>query len=138
MQKPSVYQRKIHVYETDLMGIVHHSNYLRFCEEARVSWFEKRGLGVSTTDDVFGLVVLETRVKHKLPIRFGDPLQIEVQVKAEGPRLIMQYRLSNGAEKVFATAETSHCRIDQKFKVLRLDPKIIETLESERWIATWL
>ena len=30
-----IYERKINYYETDRMGIVHHSNYIRFIEEAR-------------------------------------------------------------------------------------------------------
>lgn len=132
------YTRKIHVYETDLMGIVHHSNYLRFCEEARVDWFQKNKVNqVLTTEDVFSLVVVSTRVQHKIPIRFGDPVEIQMQLKAEGPRLVIQYKLQN-KDKLFALAETVHCRIDMNFKVLRLAPQIIQRLEKEKWIETWL
>lgn len=131
------YQRKIHVYETDLMGIVHHSNYLRFCEEARVAWFENTGFELLTKDDVFSLVVVETRVQHKSPIRYGEKLSIEVQLRVEGPRLIIQYRLIAN-DRLNAIAETIHCRIDQNFKVLRLDKKITQRMENEKWIGTWL
>lgn len=126
------------------MGIVHHSNYLRFCEEARVEWFQKSGVQVLTKEDVFGLVVVETRVQHKSPIRYGENLIIDVQLRAEGPRLIIQYRLKSeealnpGNLKLCALAETVHCRIDQNFKVLRLDKKIIQRMENEKWIETWL
>ena len=34
------FERKINYYETDRMGIVHHSNYIRFMEEARCAWLE--------------------------------------------------------------------------------------------------
>ena len=34
------YSRIINYYETDKMGIVHHSNYIRFLEEARSRWLE--------------------------------------------------------------------------------------------------
>ena len=34
------YERKINYYETDRMGVVHHSNYIRFLEEARSRWME--------------------------------------------------------------------------------------------------
>ena len=30
-----VYEHKVQYYETDQMGIVHHSNYIRWFEEAR-------------------------------------------------------------------------------------------------------
>lgn len=141
------YERKIHVYETDLMGIVHHSNYLRFCEEARVEWFQKSGVQVLTKEDVFGLVVVETRVQHKSPVRYGEKLIIEVQLRAEGPRLIIQYRFKASSktqsapepsERLCALAETTHCRIDQNFKVLRLDQKITQRMENEKWTGTWL
>ena len=32
------YKRIINYYETDRMGVVHHSNYIRFLEEARCRW----------------------------------------------------------------------------------------------------
>lgn len=35
------YKHKIHYYETDQMGIVHHSNYIRWFEEARVDYMDK-------------------------------------------------------------------------------------------------
>ena len=35
------YERKINYYETDRMGVVHHSNYIRFLEEARSRWMEE-------------------------------------------------------------------------------------------------
>ena len=31
---------RVGFFETDGMGIVHHSNYLRYCENARVAWLE--------------------------------------------------------------------------------------------------
>ena len=33
-----VYRHKVQYYETDKMGITHHSNYIRWMEEARI-WF---------------------------------------------------------------------------------------------------
>ena len=35
-----VFERKINYYETDRMGIVHHSNYIRFLEEARCAFLD--------------------------------------------------------------------------------------------------
>ena len=37
------YKHKVHYYETDKMGIVHHSNYIRWMEEARVDFLDKIG-----------------------------------------------------------------------------------------------
>ena len=32
------YNRRVKYYETDRMGVVHHSNYLRLLEDARMDW----------------------------------------------------------------------------------------------------
>lgn len=37
------YIHKVQYYETDKMSIVHHSNYIRWFEEARIDWLEKAG-----------------------------------------------------------------------------------------------
>ena len=37
---PITTRHRVAFYETDGMGIVHHANYLRFCENARIVWLE--------------------------------------------------------------------------------------------------
>ena len=39
------YKHKINYYETDKMGVTHHSNYVRFMEESRIDFLEKIGWG---------------------------------------------------------------------------------------------
>jgi acyl-CoA thioester hydrolase len=137
------YEREVHVYETDLMGIVHHSNYLRFCEEARVDWCKRKGLLLNKKDStaqeqaVYGLTVYETRVKHINPIRYSDRIVIHVQVRVEGVRMIFQYKiLVNQVLK--SVVETIHCNLDLNFKVKRLSPELINLVEKEIWTETWL
>lgn len=130
-------KRKVHVYETDLMGIVHHSNYLRFCEEARVEWCSEKGLIDTSNEAVYALTVVETNVKHLKPARYGDHLTIQVQVRSEGVRLYFQYLIKSG-DVVVGKAETIHCSLDNQYKVKRLDQKVIQVLEKEKWIETWL
>lgn len=135
------YLRDIHVYETDLMGIVHHSNYLRYCEEARVEWCKSNGLLLPNQGDrtqaVFGLTVYETRVKHIKPARYGDRLQIAVQVKVEGVRIIFQYKITL-QDTVLSLAETVHCNIDTDFKVRRVEKTMVHAVKESVWTETWL
>ena len=39
------YIHRVQYYETDRMGITHHSNYIRWMEEARVAFLEEIGWG---------------------------------------------------------------------------------------------
>ena len=40
------YTRPIQYYETDRMGVVHHSNYIRWMEEARVAYLAQLGWNI--------------------------------------------------------------------------------------------
>ena len=39
------YRRRAQYYETDQMAIVHHTNYIRWFEEARIDWMRQQGYG---------------------------------------------------------------------------------------------
>lgn len=41
------FERRINYYETDRMGVVHHSNYIRFLEEARCQMLDDNNMPYS-------------------------------------------------------------------------------------------
>lgn len=45
------FERKANYYETDQMGIVHHSNYIRWFEEARLEMLRAMGLPYKKMED---------------------------------------------------------------------------------------
>ena len=49
--KYEVYEHKTQYYETDQMGIIHHSNYIRWFEEARVHMMEQLGMGYDAMEE---------------------------------------------------------------------------------------
>ncbi len=119
------------------MGIVHHSNYLRLCEEARVAWCLENGFIDSSDHAVFSLTVLETRVQHLKPARYGDEVVISLQVRSKGIRLIFQY-LIHSEDSILTKVETIHCNLGTDMKVKRLDQNIVKLLERQTWTETWL
>lgn len=120
-----MYKKKIEVryYETDMQGIVHHSNYLRYLEVAREYLImDKLGMGSKDFEDlgVF-YVIREAETKFLAPIRFGDDLEIEVRIaEYNGLRLVHEYNfVVNG--QVHATARTMMISIDKEtFKPLNM------------------
>ena len=66
------YFRKINYYETDRMGITHHSNYIRFMEEARIDFLERIGCGYDKWEKE-GILspVTGLECKYKRPTTFG-------------------------------------------------------------------
>ena len=39
----NTYLHKVQYYETDMMGVVHHANYIRWMEEARIDFMDRIG-----------------------------------------------------------------------------------------------
>lgn len=130
----------VQFYETDLMGIVHHSNYIRYFEEARVAWAHAKGvLDYQNKESAYGLAVLETRVRHLKPCCFGDQLRIDIQAKREGATIHFQYRIfSLTQSEVVALGMTSHASLNLSLKPIKISKDMKTILEKESWTETWL
>ena len=76
------YEHKVQYYETDKMGIVHHSNYIRWMEEARIDFLDQIGWNYKVMEDE-GIISPVTGVesKYKQNTSFGDVISIEVGVE---------------------------------------------------------
>ena len=118
-----VYERKINYYETDRMGIVHHSNYIRFMEEARCYLLEKFDMSYSAFEEKGIMIpVLGVNCTFKHHVTFNDVIFIKLYVKEfNGVRFTMGYTATekNTGEVVF-TGETRHCFTDNNLKPIRL------------------
>ncbi|MEG1427807.1 MAG: thioesterase family protein, partial [Oscillospiraceae bacterium] len=76
------YERKVNYYETDKMAIVHHSNYIRWFEEARIELMEHMGLPYEKMEAAgIQIPVLEVRCNYKSMVRFGDTVKIQVRIE---------------------------------------------------------
>ena len=72
----------IRYYETDLMGIVHHSNYIRYFEYGRIKMLEDIGLPISEIEGKgVMLPVVSTFCTYKTPSRMGDTIKIISKVE---------------------------------------------------------
>lgn len=73
----SLYTRRANYYETDKMGIIHHSNYIRWFEEARLHYMEEMGWPF-TKVEAMGIVipVLSVDCQYKSMVRYDDIVDI--------------------------------------------------------------
>ncbi|WP_438432931.1 acyl-CoA thioesterase [Gorillibacterium sp. sgz500922] len=109
------YERKAWYHETDQMGIIHHSNYIRWFEEARVDFMDKIGFGYErVTVTGIDLAVTGVSCEYKSMVRFGDRVRIECRVTELSPaRLSVGYRITDAATgELRTTGETRHCYFD--------------------------
>tara|TARA_B100001057_G_scaffold373972_1_gene378506 strand:+ start:28708 stop:29103 length:396 start_codon:yes stop_codon:yes gene_type:complete len=75
---------KVRYGETDQMGIVHHSNYLKFFELARIEWLEFLGMPYEKIEsNNIILPVVKCDLHFISPLKFGDSFFINVYCKEE-------------------------------------------------------
>ncbi len=122
------------------MGIVHHSNYLRFLEEARVFWLRQTGLDAYHGPDRLCLfAVTETRVRHLKPLYFEDQAEIWLESRCQGARIFYQYQIfSQRFTDPILKATTEHVAVDKNMKLIRLPNELREKIGSHPWTETWL
>lgn len=73
---------EVRYYETDLMGIVHHSNYIRYFEYGRVKALDDVGLPMTSIEESgYMMPVVSVNLNYKTPSKFGDKLKIVTIIK---------------------------------------------------------
>ena len=118
----------VRYYETDKMGIVHHSNFLRYLEIARLEWLNKLGLDYNEIEkNGIILPVVDVSISYKQPARYGDTLRVQVSLK-DRPKVTINfdYKVINQFNKLICIAQTKICFLNEKTsKAIRCPENIL-------------
>ena len=131
------YSRKANYYETDQMGIIHHSNYIRWFEEARLDFLEKIGFGYRKVVE-YGVefAVLDVYCNYKSMVRFGDIVNIHITLSELSDMSInANYQiLDTDSGETRALGKTRLCFYDKNKKrpvsLKKIIPELYELLNS--------
>lgn len=116
------YTHKVHYYETDKMGCVHHSNYIRWMEEARVELLDRLGIGFSMME-ARGIIspVVGIQCRYLRPTHFDERVNVRVDVtEYKGVRLRIGYEMTDEVGNLVCTASSEHCFTDATGKPIVL------------------
>lgn len=130
------YEREVQYYETDQMQIVHHSNYIRWFEEARLQAMKFLGAPYDVLEEKGIIIpVLSASAVYRAPFRFGDTFLVRMKiVKFNGIKMDIVYEIYNKKTEILSTTgETSHAFLGCDRKPLRLKkefPEIYNTFKN--------
>ncbi len=117
------YIHKVHYYETDKMGVTHHSNYIRWMEEARVDFLNQIGYGYAKMEEA-GIIspVIGVECEYKRTTTFDDEICIHPEIESyNGIKLVIRYIMTNTAtSEIVATGKSMHCFLSKEGKPLSL------------------
>lgn len=129
------YSRAVNYYETDKMGIVHHSNYIRYFEETRIYIMEQINCSVKMLEDL-GLIIpnVDAYAKYLVPLKFGDVFTVKAKlVEFNGVKFVFNYELYNQDNILCATGHTTHCFTNEEIRpvsIKRTHQELFEKLKS--------
>jgi len=120
-ERLSTLLHRVGFHETDAMGIVHHANYLKYFEDARVVWLDEhdRGYGHYMA---LGLHFAVTRVEadYAQSARFDDRLEVTTWMEwVRGASLRMGYRIERDGDTL-VTGATEHAAVNDEGRVRRI------------------
>lgn len=126
------YSHKVQYYETDKMQITHHSNYVRFMEEARIDFLEQIGWGYDKMEEE-GIIspVVDITCSYKKTTTYPDVITVKIDIlELKRIKLKIGYTMSVGEDIVF-TGTSTHCFLDKNSKPINIKseyPELYSTL----------
>ena len=119
--KTSTTTHRVAFYETDAMGIVHHSNYIRFFELSRVIWLEEHDQPYTAyMESGLNFATTHATADYHQSARFHDELAITAWVEwVRGASLRIAYRIECDGTLLVSGA-TEHAAVNEEGRVRRI------------------
>ena len=123
-------------YETDQMGVIHHSNYIRWMEEARVDMLNQIGYPYRRFEEM-GYIspVLHVDCEYKKSVKFDDEVKITIRLQEAGRvKFTLRYDIYNLSKGgvLSASGTTTHCFLRKDGRPVLMDKEMKEFTEVMR------
>ena len=126
------YIRRVHYYETDMMGVVHHANYIHWMEEARIEFMDQIGFPYAAMEQR-GILspVKSLSCGYKTPCTFGDTVSVFVSVASfNGVVMAIRYRMRKEDGSLVCEARSEHVFLTREGRFVRMKQKMPEFCEA--------
>ena len=125
------YSHTVQYYETDKMGVTHHSNYIRFMEEARIAFMQSIGWSYDKMESMeIVSPVVNVSCSYKKPSTFADIININTEVKELSRlKLTMAYTMTVG-DTVVCTAESVHCFVSKSGRPINIQKEYTDFYQA--------
>ena len=127
-------QIRVEYHHTDQMGIVHHSNYVKFFEVARTEWLRAAGLTYAEMERRGVMMpIVEVQVKYRQPAYYDELITVRAEV-SELPmaRMTFRYEIRGEDGRYIASGLTTLGFIDKQTRRPQRAPQwLMEVLNKE-------
>ncbi len=118
---------KVRYCETDQMHFVHHSNYLKYFELARLEWLSNLKISYAEMESQGILMpVVSASLKYIKPLIFGDIFNVTIILKKKPKATLdFDYKILNQKKELICVGFTSLAFLSPKTKLPMRCPKIL-------------
>ena len=128
------YIHTVQYYETDKMGVTHHSNYIRWMEEARVDFLRQIGWDYARLE-AMGILsaVVNVNCDYKRPTRFAEQIAIRTVIRElRGVSLKIAYEMKNQDGTVVCVGSSVHAFLNAEGRPISIKRNCPELYEAFR------
>jgi len=124
---PFRHRIRVRFAETDTMGIVHHSRYFPYLEEARVAYLRHIDHPYSQWQAAgLNAAVLEAWLRYRQPLHFDDEVDVHLRLAAATRTTFEMTYLLTVDDRPAATGSTVHGMVTTEGRPTRLPAWLIE------------
>ena len=123
---------QVHFYDTDTMGVVHHSNYIRWFEIGRVEYLRKIGIDLNDMmADGIVFPITKVEAQYHSPAHFDEVLEIETTATAlTKAKMEFEYKVTR-EDKVLVTGFSQNVFTNKETgKITRLPDKYYDLMRN--------
>ncbi len=113
---------KVRFVETDMMGVVHHSNYFRWFEIGRVDYLKQAGVDLLQLFNE-GIIypIRDVSCRYISSAKFNDIIHIETEMaEFSRAKMVFTYRILNDKGALLATGMTQNVFTNAEGKIIML------------------
>lgn len=123
----------VRYYETDQMGVVHHSNYIRYFECARNTMMKAWGYPIQKCEEEgFTIPVVSVECKYNVSARMGDTLRTVAMIdKVPMAKLLVHQEVYNQDGVLCAYGDVALGFVNKHTgRPIRCPEKIVEIIQK--------
>ncbi|RAP32931.1 tol-pal system-associated acyl-CoA thioesterase [Candidatus Marinamargulisbacteria bacterium SCGC AG-439-L15] len=126
------YEHKIYFHDTDQAGVVHHSNYLKYCEAGRIELLNSLGFSYAEIQkNHIGLAPVDCQIQYKAPLRLDDTYRVETSlITLKKATVIFQQDIYKDSTLCFTATIKLACLNEAAYKVVPIPSAVYNALKT--------
>ena len=127
--RKKIFKLRVYYYDTDKMGVVYHSNYLKWMEMARTEYFRDVFPYKNMEDMGFILPVKTLNIEYVDSAKYDEEIEIFVKIEEiNNIKIRFSYEMYNLDGVLKAKAETVNVFVDENGKLKRISNELLEKI----------